>query len=225
VTASRKSSATALAVMARYPALGKVKTRLAATIGAQRALDLYRAFLLDLDERFSDGDFQLVWMYAPAAAPFSALMRSSSICLPQEGVDLGERMRRCFEVLLESESTRFTRVVMIGSDVPHIRGEAIDEAARRLDDHDVVIGPSDDGGYYLIGLRRPHDLFSTVDMGTPLVLEQTLRAVRAAGLTLHQLPVDFDVDEESDLTRLRSLLREAGAPRLSRTMAVLAADG
>jgi len=211
--------------MARYPELNKVKTRLARAIGAQRALDLYRAFLLDLDERFGARELQLVWMYQPADAPFAALMRSSDMCLPQEGDDLGERMRRCFEVLLKPDSSRFARVVMIGSDVPHVRDESIDEAVRRLDDHDVVIGPTDDGGYYLIALRRRHDLFSMVDMGTPRAFEQTLSAARAAGLTVHLLPRDFDIDEEDDLARLRSVLCQAGAPRLPHTMAVLAADG
>lgn len=207
--------------MARYPELGKVKTRLAQAIGARRALDLYRAFLLDLDERFADGTRQLVWMYEPADAPFATLLRPGRMCLPQQGVNLGERMRHCFETLLKPAAAGFDHVIMIGSDVPHVRDAWIEEADRRLDDHDVVLGPSEDGGYYLVALRQPHDLFSMIEMGTPYVLEQTLDVARAADLKTHILPLDFDIDGEADLKRLRDLLSEADAPLLPHTLAAL----
>jgi 2-phospho-L-lactate guanylyltransferase (CobY/MobA/RfbA family) len=115
----------------------------------------------------------------------------------------------------------FDRVIMIGSDVPHVRDAAIDEAERHLDDHDVVLGPSQDGGYYLIALRQPRDLFSMVEMGTPKVLERTLEVIRSAGLDAYLLPPDFDIDEEDDLRRLRDLLTQPGAPQLPHTTRVL----
>jgi rSAM/selenodomain-associated transferase 1 len=212
-----RGAKTALAVMARYPEAGKVKTRLAKSIGAQPAADLYRAFLLDLQQRFANDARPLVWMYDPPDAPFSTLV-SAGVCIPQQGRDLGERMRHCFEALFGSS---FDRVIMIGSDVPHVRDAAIDEAERHLDDHDVVLGPSQDGGYYLIALRQPRDLFSMVEMGTPKVLERTLEVIRSAGLDAYLLPPVFDIDEEDDLRRLRDLLTQPGAPQLPHTTRVL----
>jgi len=212
-----RGAKTALAVMARYPEAGRVKTRLAKSIGAQAAAELYRAFLLDLHERFGNDSRQLVWMYEPPDAPFSALM-PTGVCLPQQGRDLGERMRDCFAALLRSP---YDRVIMIGSDVPHVRSGCIDEADERLGDHDVVLGPSDDGGYYLIAMRQPHDLFSMIEMGTPQVLAQTMAAADGLGLTVHLLPTDFDIDHECDLTRLRAVLSTPGAPSLAHTMRAL----
>lgn len=206
--------------MARYPELNKVKTRLARTIGAQRTLDLYRAFLLDIAARFGRGEQQLVWMYEPSAAPFATLFTGEPTCLAQRGASLSERMHDCFVQLLRPAGT-FARVVMIGSDVPHVRDEWIAEADERLADHDVVLGPSDDGGYYLIGLRRVHDLFSMVEMGTARVFEQTMAAARRANLAVHLLPPSFDVDLEGDLLRLLRALSVPGSPALAHTMAVL----
>lgn len=210
--------------MARYPEPGRVKTRLARSIGARRAADLYRAFLLDIDARFTGGSRTLIWMYEPADSPFASLLSAGSLCRPQDGASLGHRMRHCFEALLGSAARGlkggFERVIMIGSDVPHVRESCLDEAEERLADNDVVLGPSDDGGYYLVALRRPVDLFSMVEMGTEHVLEQTLAAARAANLRVHLLAVDFDVDLEADLPRLRELLRSGGV-RLPHTLAVL----
>jgi len=211
--------------MARYPEPGRVKTRLARSIGSVRAADLYRAFLLDIDARFRDGPRALVWMYEPAEAPFVSVLPEGGVCLPQCGASLGERMRHCFEALLGAAGTDgevgFDRVVMIGSDIPHVRDACIEEADEHLGDHDVVIGPSDDGGYYLVGLRRPIDLFSNIEMGTSEVLERTLDVARVAGMRVHLLSRDFDVDEEADLERLRELIRSGERPYLPHTAAVL----
>lgn len=211
---------TALAVMARYPEPGKVKTRLAATIGAELATALYRAFILDLHARFVAGPWALVWMYEPPDAPFEALVGAGTVCRPQRGAELGERMRNCFEVLLDGADS-YDRVIMIGADVPHIDAAHIEEADRTLCDHDVVLGPSADGGYYLIALRQPHDIFSAIAMGTSSVLSQTVEAVKRAGLRHHLLPPSFDIDEEGDLIQLWQRLHQSGAPDLPHTRAIL----
>lgn len=213
-------ASTALAVMARYPEPGKVKSRLAANVGVDMAADLCRAFILDLQERFAGGLHVLVWMYEPDDAPFESLVGGR--CMPQRGADLGERMRHCFATLLGDGKDEFQRVVMIGADVPHIDAACIEEAERCLEAHDVVLGPSDDGGYYLVALRQPHDVFSTIEMGTPTVLEDTLRQVCNTGLRVHLLPAGFDIDVEADLQRLHRVLAEAHAPELPHTAALLA---
>lgn len=208
--------------MARYPQPGRVKTRLARSLGARRAADLYHAFLLDIDARFAAGRRTLVWVYEPADAPFAELLPAGRRCLPQHGAGLGERMRSCFESLLAPDQDGgFDRVIMIGADVPHVRDACLDEADAKLGSNDVILGPSDDGGYYLVALRRPADLFTMIEMGTPRVLEQTLAAVVAAGLRAHLLPVDFDVDDIDDLERLRRELGGSDRPSLPHTVAAL----
>lgn len=213
--------ATALVVMARYPAVGEVKTRLARVIGADRACDLYRAFLCDIETRFAAGRRTLVWAYDPPDRDFAALLAPGARCLAQEGAALGARMRAVFRHLCASG---FTRVLMFGADAPHVRDEWLDEAEAALDDADVALGPSLDGGYYLIGMRSPHDVFSGIKMGTPGVFAATRHKAEAAGLRVHVLPETFDVDEAPDLERLRERLRDAdAAARLPATAACLRA--
>jgi rSAM/selenodomain-associated transferase 1 len=211
----------ALVVMARYPRIGEVKTRLAREIGAERTYRLYRAFLQDIDARFAGGRRTLVWAFHPPDADFAALISSGSRCLPQRGESLGARMWNCFRVLC---GEGFERVIMIGADVPHVRDEWLDEADAQLGIADVVLGPSDDGGYYLVAMRASHDLFTDVAMSTERVLVDTLGKAAAAGLRVHLLPRGFDVDDGRDLVQLRRTLeREDCRVRLPHTAAVLAA--
>jgi rSAM/selenodomain-associated transferase 1 len=210
----------ALVVMARAPRVGEVKTRLARDIGAERACRLYHAFLHDIDARFAAGRRNLVWAFHPPDADFALQTRTAARCLPQRGEHLGERMWHVFQTLC---AEGFDRVIMIGADVPHVRDEWLDEAEAQLGAADVVLGPTDDGGYYLVAMRAPHDIFAGVAMSRGHVLEETLRAAAASGLRVHLLPRSFDVDEGRDLVHLRELLRHAGADaQLTCTAAVLA---
>ena len=212
------SGASALAVMARYPAEGEVKTRLAETIGAQRACALYRAFLQDIEARFAHGPRAFVWMFHPPERDFAALVSPGVRCLPQAGRDLGERLLNCVRQLC---TDGFERVIVIGADVPHVRDAWLDEAEQQLDTADIVLGPSDDGGYYLVAMRAVHDIFTGIAMGTSSVLAETLATATRAGLTVHLLPRSFDIDGAGDLVRLRRLLDEDAAVRLPRTAEAL----
>lgn len=212
-------SATALVIMARYPTPGRVKTRLARAIGAQRACALYRAFVQDLDDRCSACVASVIWAFDPPESDFPVLVRSGVRCVPQAGRDLGERMHACFRL---SKDEHFDRVLVLGADVPHVRAEWLAEADAALAQADVVLGPTDDGGYYLIGMREPHDLFSGIRMGTSGVLVETLAKAHAERLRVHLLARTFDVDEVEDLARLRQeLATYAGQLRLPRTAACL----
>ena len=204
--------------MARYPAVGEVKSRLAESIGAQRACALYRAFLQDLDARFAPGPRALVWMFHPPERDFAALVGPGRRCVPQVGHDLGERLFNCVRRLCNDG---YERVIVIGADVPHIRDAWLDEAEQQLDTADVVLGPSDDGGYYLVAMRAVHDIFTGVSMGTPSVLEQTLAKAARAGLDVHFLPRSFDIDAAGDLGRLRRLLDDESVNWLPRTAEAL----
>ena len=207
----------ALVVMARYPEPGAVKTRLAATHGDIAATELHRACIADLDARFGSGPRRLVWAYYPPDRAFADIVRAPAYCMAQEGTDLGARMHACFRRLVDAG---FVSVVMIGADVPHVRTAWIDEAEARLNDVDVVLGPSVDGGYFLVAMRQPHDVFSDVMMSTPHVLSDTQRVIAAAGLCVHLLPPSFDVDQAADLDRLRTELQ---APELAGKLPATAA--
>jgi len=216
--AGEPSSATVLAVMARYPAVGEVKTRLAQTIGAERACMLYRAFLQDIQDRFGRGPRPFVWMVHPPDRDFAALCGTRLRCLPQVGRDLGERLLNCVRRLCDEG---FERVIVIGADVPHVRAAWLDEAEGRLDTADVVLGPAGDGGYYLVAMRAAHDIFTGIAMGTSAVLAETLAQAARAGLGVHLLPRSFDIDGADDIERLRQLLDDPAEVTLPHTAAAL----
>ncbi len=204
-------SDTALVVMARYPEAGKTKTRLARVIGNEEANDLYRNFLIDLAQRFARQAYKLHWTYTPAEADYatfiSALAPShvhSMVCFPQQGADLGERLHYAFQWTHERQ---FSSTIVISSDSPHISREIIAEAHKALDHADVVLGPADDGGYYLIAMRKPYDVFSGIPMSTSVVLQRTIELAARQELIVHTLEPLFDIDELPDLLRLAELLR------------------
>lgn len=209
----------AFVIMARYPNVGMVKTRLGRSIGAERACLVYQAFLRDLEDRFARRSRALIWAFHPPESNFPSLVAPGTRCVPQAGQDLGERMHGCFR-LLQAEG--FDKVILIGADVPHVQEQWLDEAEAALDGSDVVLGPTDDGGYYLIAMREPHDVFTGVEMSTPRVLAETLAKAAAARLRVHLVPPTFDVDDAGDLARLRELLATGGCePRLPHTARLL----
>jgi len=213
VSVPRPGSANArgLVVVARYPRAGQVKTRLAAAIGAEPACALYRAFLADLDQRLRTAGYAPLWAYTPADAPFASAIAAPRRCFPQVGPDLNARLRNIFRALL---GAGWQRVAIVSSDTPHLPLDWLDEAYRALDNHDLVLGPADDGGYSLIAMAAPHDVFDGVAMGTGRALVQTLALARAHGLRSHLLTSTFDVDEPADLARLAAALEEPALCRV-----------
>src|SRR5262245_49596114 len=208
-----------LVVMAKYPAPGAVKTRLAERVGADAACALYRAFLADIAERFARTPWQLVWAVTPADADLTPFIGARHRQIAQEGTELGDRMRRCFARLLRDGAGR---VVMIGADAPHIGDAAIAAAFAALADHDAVLVPTRDGGYCLVGLRAPHDLFSAIPMGTTAVFEQTRARLDTLGLRWKALEPSFDVDGLDDVATLAQLIA-SGTVTLPHTSEVLRA--
>jgi rSAM/selenodomain-associated transferase 1 len=207
----------ALFIMARLPIAGQTKTRLGAAIGTEAAASLYRAFLRDLGERFTwaaarDG-YDLYWFYAAPDGVgdeiFAAQVPAGGTLLRQEGQDFAARLWHGFQTL---GARGYKRIVVIGSDSPHLPAAWVTRAFEALAAHDVVIGPAEDGGYYLLGQRvqgTPIDLFSGITMSTATVCAETLARASAAGLSVAQTPATFDIDESDDLERLRQALREA----------------
>ncbi|HEV7236401.1 MAG TPA: TIGR04282 family arsenosugar biosynthesis glycosyltransferase [Ktedonobacteraceae bacterium] len=205
---------TALIIVARYPEPGKTKTRLAASIGAAATAELYRAFLTDLARRFINQDYDLHWAYTPPESDYSTfvttLVTPSSVqsmqsmyCFPQQGIDLGQRLHHAFQW---THQHGYDYTILIGSDSPHISLETITNARAALDEADIVLGPADDGGYYLIAMRKPHDVFSGIPMSTSVVTQMTIAMAHSQGLTVHLGEPLFDIDELPDLLRLAQLL-------------------
>jgi hypothetical protein len=204
--------------MARHPIPGRVKTRLAAELGAEAACELYQAFVLDLADRLRALAVDVTWRFWPPEAPFGALV-PGMICRPQRGENLGERLLHAVRVAFDEAAGP---VVVIGTDAPHVPVDRVMMAAVALGrGADAVVGPTVDGGYYLIGLRVLQEgLFRDVPWGTSGVLETTLRRAHEHGLRMELLPASFDVDRAEDLSRLRSMLVR-GEVILPRTAAML----
>lgn len=201
---------TALVIVARTPQMGQGKTRLAATIGPEATLQLYRAFLTDLARRFVNQPYTLHWTYTPAEADFQVALAQLdatlplSLAFPQIGPDFGSRLQHAFRT---THARGFQKTILIGSDAPHISREMVAQAEQALERADVVLGPAEDGGYYLLAMRAPHDLFSGIPMSTSLVLDMTFKRARDLGLSVHLLEQLFDIDDYSTLIRLMRLLQ------------------
>jgi hypothetical protein len=205
--------------MAKYPVPGRVKTRLAAALGDHVACALQRAFVLDLADRLHGLPYGVTWAFWPASAPFATLVDFGR-CRPQSGRDLGERMAAAVDAEFGDGGAP---VIVLGADVPHVDLECVRRAVIALgSDADVAVGPALDGGYYLIGLRRPVPaIFRGMAWGTAGVFTATLARAREIGLRVELLPEAFDIDEVADLTRLRTIV-DRGEVVLPRTAEVLA---
>jgi rSAM/selenodomain-associated transferase 1 len=207
---------TAVAVMAKVPGATPAKSRLQPPLSAVQAVDLYRCFLLDRLEALAavpDVDRIVAFTPAGAAPAMAALAPRGFRCLPQQGDGLGQRLQALFAALF---AVGHRAVIAMDSDSPTLPMARVADAARALEaGDDAVIGPSDDGGYYLIGLRatRP-ELFDDVPWSTPAVLATTLARARTLGLRVRLLSPWYDVDTEPDLRRLqRDLRAHPTAPR------------
>ncbi len=205
-------SDSALVVMARYPTPGTTKTRLARTLGDEATLKLYQAFLTDLASHFARSDYALHWTYTPAEVDYSAFIAAlipdlahHTRSFAQQGADLGARLLHAFQW---TRQQGYASTIVIGSDAPHLTRDLVAQAREGLREADVVLGPADDGGYYLIAMREPHDVFTGIPMSTSVVAAQTVARASQLGLSVRLLPPLFDIDEYADLLRLAELLCE-----------------
>jgi uncharacterized protein len=185
----------------RYPELGKVKTRLAMEIGDELAYDLYRCFIQDIFKAIQTVDAETIIVGTGSAGVKPPEIFDRSFCLVQQGGDLGERMYRAFTDVF---SRGFSRAVLIGSDCPGFPEDYIRQAITSLRNRDVVIGPSADGGYYLIAFHEHtlrKEIFQGISWGTSRVFTQTAEKIKDNRLALSELAVVADIDEMDDLRR------------------------
>ena len=214
-----------LIIFAKAPLPGQAKTRLCPPLRPEEAARLAESFLLDEVETFNQlEEVQVTVAYAPARGyeVFRRLLGDAFLpwLSPQSGGDLGERLLAAFR----GACPAWWPVVVIGSDSPDLPPSLIERAFEALeaDEADVVLGPTVDGGYYLVGMRQPHPhLFQDIPWSTDRVLETTLERLEERGLTGLTLPLWEDVDTIEDLERLRERLTDAPPLVAPRTRAVL----
>ena len=188
-------------VIAKAPWPGVAKTRLAMGVGPERAAALSAAFLRDTMAFARRRGERLYVSYAPhdASGTFRSLAPDAELIAQPDG-DLGARLLHAFAGAIASGARR---PVLIGADSPSLPAHLLTSAQRALATHDVVLGPADDGGYYLIGMNAPQpSLFSGVDWSSDTVLAQTLERARTAGLRVFMLPYWYDIDTVREHDRL-----------------------
>ncbi|HVE73029.1 MAG TPA: TIGR04282 family arsenosugar biosynthesis glycosyltransferase [Thermoanaerobaculia bacterium] len=196
-----------LLVFARLPELGKVKTRIAATLGNARALAIYEAMLRDLLGSIgaSTPETEIEFLWPPTPAANGALIRRAfgqHSAAMQTGVTLGERLAMAFSERFFFHRTE--KIIVIGADDPLLPRELIDHAFSLLDSCEYVVGPAGDGGYYLFGCRAMSfepEVFQGIAWGTATVLSETVNRIFETQRTCALLPERWDIDTAEDLER------------------------
>jgi uncharacterized protein len=208
-----------LGVFLKAPRPGAVKTRLVSALGPEAAAGLYRALAeaVVAQTRPVSGEYDRILCFAPpeARAEIVAWFPGEEF-LEQQGADLGARMAGAFEEFFRRGADR---VALVGSDVPGLTADDVAAALDSLADHDLVLGPAVDGGYYLIALARPQlALFRGIAWGSASVFAATMERAAALGLTVRVLEPRRDVDTLDDVRAEWDRLRQLVAGPLAETV-------
>jgi len=201
----------AVVLMSRAPVAGKTKTRLESHLKAEECAELHQAFLKDINSKFLNlkkmySRLDLYLSYTPAESSdlFAEIIDEQFTRIPQRGQDLGERM---YNAAVDAYQKSKLPVIITGSDLPLLDIDIFKEALAGLKERDIVIGPSADGGYYLIGMKKAEKfLFDFESWGNASVLEETIREASRHNLKSHFLPEVSDVDTFKELLELRAKL-------------------
>jgi uncharacterized protein len=222
----------AMAIMTKAPRAGTVKTRLQPPLTAEEAAQLNVCFLRDIAAAIVAAGAQAkgIGVFTPlgSEADYVDVLPSAFDLIPQRGADFGERLSNAASDLLH---VGFESCCLINSDSPTVTADAFDQAVRELQggpENRIVLGPSDDGGYYLIGMRKAYRrLFEDIDWSTERVFAQTRERAQELALSVHVLPKFYDIDDAHALRRLCSELldRDSGevAPATKRFLVQLVA--
>jgi len=213
-----------IAIMAKEPEVGRTKTRLCPPLTLAQAAALYEALLADtiaLVGGVAGAALALAITPPQALGFFRRISPPEAILVPVAGADIGACLSQTLAHLLAADHCQ---ALAFNSDGPSLPAEYLSRALVQLEDTDVVLGPSEDGGYYLIGLKQPCPaLFEGIAWSTAQVAVQTLARAEALGLRVALLPPWHDVDTADDLARLRGELTALPPEALAHTRTVLAA--
>lgn len=213
-----------LLVFARLPELGKVKTRLAADVGDERALAIYEAMLRDLIANIGNStpETEIEFLWPPTAAANGAALRRAfahhSVAM-QTGPTLGDRLSMALSERFFFHRTE--KIVVIGADDPALTRDEIERAFALLESCEYVLGPAADGGYYLVGCRAlafDPVVFQGIDWGTSTVLAATLQRIASLNQTVALLPERYDIDTRADLERYMADAHDGELARVLRSV-------
>lgn len=195
-----KNKFDSIIIFLRYPEIGEVKTRLAKTTSSEFAVKFYKIcaeYLIKIIKQYSNINKFVFYSNKLDREKIIKWLGGKLFYAYQEGDDLGIRMKNAFEKVFSIGSKK---VIIIGTDIPDITKELINNTFSLLEINDVVIGPSDDGGYYLLGLKQMYnELFEGIEYSTSSVLLETLIRIKNLNLKYHLLPILPDIDTEEDL--------------------------
>ncbi len=201
-----------IVIFTRLPEKGEVKTRLTPPLTSEEAAALQRCMILDALALVGTKKCPIVIAYDPGRGKsFLRDMGEQVLLIEQRGGSLGERMANALEDVF---AAGYSPALLMGTDIPSLPRYILKDALKVLEKKDVALGPSIDGGYYLIGMRRlHHGIFRGIRWGTSEVLSQTLSRIKKEGLSCSCLETWYDVDTPEDLLFLREhieALRDAG---------------
>ncbi len=194
----------ALIIFVRNPELGKVKTRLAATMGDEKALQIYSLLLQHTCAITRNHNADKYVFYTSTPVANDLWEQAGFFRLLQLEGGLGEKMKHAFETVF---ARRYEQVLIIGSDCINLTTEIIDRAFESLTTHDAVIGPANDGGYYLLGTKAVYpELFKNKEWSSAEVCRATLTDFEKLGLSFNVLPELIDIDTEEDWQEAQKLV-------------------
>lgn len=189
-----------LLVLLRLPEKGKVKTRLAATLGEEAALEIYKKLVSNTLDMVTRSGIPAYLFYTDGLPPAGERDARLTYHIQVDG-DLGTKMANALFFVLSLHK----KALIIGSDCPDLTPEILHACCRSLDEKDIVLGPADDGGYYLLGCRVLHPvLFANIEWSTPSVLDQTIEKIKEANLSWCLLEKLHDIDTAEDWIRYTS---------------------
>ena len=201
----------AIICFTRVPRPGQTKTRLLPLLRPEQCVELHLAFLRDLSSVYEQINADLFVAYTPDPDPsvLQNIFPKSRSFFPQQGDDLGEKMFHAIEQVLKKG---YDACILTGSDLPLMKAEHLNSGFSALENADVTLGPTSDGGYYLVGMKKPcPEVFSKQEYGCSTVWNNTLAAVEKAGYSFAPTLTCDDVDTPDDLKKLWTIIQDTSS--------------
>ena len=208
----------ALILFTRVPIPGATKTRLMPFLSGKECAELHTCFVKDIYEKAKQVEADLFVFFTPRDEKQKLVkeLDETAVYLPQHGADLGERMKNAIGIALRAG---YEKVVLIGTDIPQIHPETLRNAFDNLSEKDIVIHPTFDGGYYLIGMKKEYDSIWKIERyGTNTVIYDTLQHMKNERLSTAVGQMYYDVDDKEDLKRLYTDIRKGSVCNCPVTM-------
>ena len=222
-TIRNNSSKNAYVLFTREPLPGSTKTRLMPYYTARQCAELHRCFLRDIAREMKNRSFDIVVAYTGGEPQFlRKTFGRRAIYIEQRGDDLGSRMESAISDVL---GMGYEKAVLTGSDIPELEADTIETAFSMLGCCDTVIGPTSDGGYYLIGMSElHHEVFNVKTYGVSTVFEETISSIRKAGISVETVDEYSDIDTKEDLADFMDRVRDDARLRRSHSARFIAAN-